>query len=126
MERQKMKWEYKVHMVDNDGDDADTFSIDYLNDFGIKAIADHVRPLAGRLVEGMAQAGLMVMTPSDSKQHAANAAFEWTDTELFVRRAQAEGIILWGDNGRIRATAHLFTTEADIDRFLEQLPGYIA
>ena len=101
-------------------------SIDYLNDFGIKAIADHVRPLAGRLVEGMAQAGLMVMTPSDSKQHAANAAFEWTDTELFVRRAQAEGIILWGDNGRIRATAHLFTTEADIDRFLEQLPGYIA
>ena len=34
MERQKMKWEYKVHMVDNDGDGADTFSIDYLNELG--------------------------------------------------------------------------------------------
>lgn len=29
-----MKWEYKVHVVDNDGDGADTFSIDYLNELG--------------------------------------------------------------------------------------------
>jgi hypothetical protein len=28
------KWEYKVHVVDNDGDGADTFSIDYLNELG--------------------------------------------------------------------------------------------
>ena len=28
------KWEYKVHVVDNDGDGADTFSIDVLNEFG--------------------------------------------------------------------------------------------
>ena len=28
------KWEYMVHVVDNDGDGADTFSIDYLNELG--------------------------------------------------------------------------------------------
>ena len=28
------KWEYKVHVVDNDGDGADTFSIDLLNGLG--------------------------------------------------------------------------------------------
>ena len=34
MEHQRMKWEYKVHLVDNDGDGASTFSIDYLNELG--------------------------------------------------------------------------------------------
>ena len=29
-----IQWEYKVHVVDNDGDGADTFSIDYLNELG--------------------------------------------------------------------------------------------
>ena len=30
------KWEYKVHVVDNDGDGADTFSIDFLNVLGVQ------------------------------------------------------------------------------------------
>lgn len=29
-----MKWEYKEHVIDNDGDGFDTFSIDYLNELG--------------------------------------------------------------------------------------------
>lgn len=29
-----MKWEYKEHVIDNDGDGYDTFSIDYLNELG--------------------------------------------------------------------------------------------
>ena len=29
-----IKWEYKVHVVDNDGDGADKFSIDVLNELG--------------------------------------------------------------------------------------------
>ena len=29
-----VKWEYKVHVVDNDGDGADEFSIDFLNELG--------------------------------------------------------------------------------------------
>ena len=31
-----IKWEYKVHVVDNDGDGADTFSIDFLNELGVQ------------------------------------------------------------------------------------------
>jgi hypothetical protein len=29
-----MKWEYKEHVIDNDGDGADKFSIEYLNELG--------------------------------------------------------------------------------------------
>jgi len=101
-------------------------SIDYLNGFGIDAIADHVLPLSRRLVDGMKAAGLDVMTPDDSGQRAANAAFHHPDTEKFVRKAQKDGVLVWGDNDRIRASAHLFTTEADVDRFLDRLPHYLA
>ena len=29
-----MRWEYKIHIVDNDGDGFNRFSIDALNEFG--------------------------------------------------------------------------------------------
>jgi selenocysteine lyase/cysteine desulfurase len=100
-------------------------SIDYLNGYGIEAIADHVLPLSQRLVDGMTAAGLNVMTPADPRQRAANAAFHYPDTESFVRKAQQDGVLVWGDNDRIRVSAHLFTTEADVDRFLDRLPNYL-
>ena len=100
-------------------------SLDYLDSFGIEAIATHVCRLSGRMVEAMRGVGLDVMTPADPAQRAANAAFNWPDTGAFMERAARDGILVWGDNGRIRASAHLFTTEADIDRFSDGLPRYI-
>ena len=100
-------------------------SLDYLDSFGIDAIAAHVRWMSGRMVEAMLAAGLEVMTPADPTQRAANAAFKWRDTSNFLDRAARDGVLVWGDNGRIRASAHLFTTEADIDRFSDGLPDYI-
>jgi selenocysteine lyase/cysteine desulfurase len=43
-----------------------------------------------------------------------------------VRKAEEDGILIWGDNGRIRASAHLFTTSEDIEVFLDRLPEYLA
>ena len=100
-------------------------SIDYLNQFGVDAIASRVRPLTQRLVGGMTDLGLPVMTPVDPAQQAANAAFHHLDTGRFVRRAREDGILVWGDNNRIRASVHLFTTDADVDLFLERLPNYL-
>ena len=42
-----MKWEYKIHVVDNDGDGADTFSLDYLNELGAAMIYPNVRGSSG-------------------------------------------------------------------------------
>ncbi len=97
-------------------------SLTYLESFGIDAIAAHARAQAARLVAGMTALGLEVMTPGDPAQHAANAAFVHPDPEGLTRRAAAENILVWGDNGRIRASAHLFTTEEDVDILLDRLP----
>jgi len=101
-------------------------SLDYLDSYGIDAIAAHLRRLSGRLVEGMTTLGLEVMTPAEPESRAGNAAFARSDTRSFMDKASADGILVWGDNGRIRASAHLFTTREDIEFFLDRLPGYLA
>ena len=100
-------------------------SLDYLESFGIEAIADHTRALATKMIAGMDALGLDVMTPPTASGHAGNAAFAQADSERVVRRAAAENILLWGDNGRVRASAHLFTTEDDVEKFLDRLPVFL-
>lgn len=97
-------------------------SLDYLDSFGIDAIAAHVRGLSGRMIDAMTRAGLEVMTPSEAHRRAGNAAFVHADPATLTRRAAAEGILVWGDNGRVRASAHLFTTAQDVARLAECLP----
>jgi cysteine desulfurase / selenocysteine lyase len=101
-------------------------SLDYLDQYGIDAIAGHVRQLSGRLVAGMAALGLDVMTPAETAGRAANAAFAHSQTGAIMRQAARDGVLIWGDNGRIRTSAHLFTTADDVDTFLDRLPGYLA
>ena len=101
-------------------------SLLYLESFGIEAIAAHAQALSGRLVQGMAALGLEVMTPATRQERAGNAAFRCADPEAVVRKAAAEDILVWGDNGRVRASAHLFTTTQDVETFLARLPAWLS
>lgn len=58
-----VKWEYKVHVVDNDGDEAETFSIDRLNEFGEQGWELlHVNKLQGAVAEDAALNGMLDRT----------------------------------------------------------------
>ncbi len=100
-------------------------SLDYLASYGIDAIASHARSLSQRLVDGFTSMDLDILSPTNPEQRAGNAAFHCRDPETIVRQAAADGILVWGDNNRIRASAHLFTTQSDVDLFLERLPSYL-
>jgi selenocysteine lyase/cysteine desulfurase len=100
-------------------------SLDYLDSFGIEAIAPRLRALSGRLLDGMAALGLEVMTPAEPARRGASAAFADPDADAIMRRAAADDVLVWGDNGRIRASAHLFTTDEDVAVFLDRLPAYL-
>ena len=101
-------------------------SLAYLERFGIEAIAAHTRALSGRMVAGMHDLGLDVMTPSSASERAGNAAFAWPDCERVVRKAAEENVFVSGDNARVRASAHLFTTAEDVEIFLRRLPAFLA
>jgi len=100
-------------------------SLAYLESFGIEAIAAHNRALAERLIAGLADLGLEVMTPAGPERHAGNVCFRCADPEDVMRRAAEEAILVWADNGRVRVSAHLFTSEADVGTFLERLPHFL-
>ena len=58
-----MKWEYKIHVVDNDGDGADTFSLDYLNELGEEGWElVHVNKLQDVASEDAAVDGTLIRT----------------------------------------------------------------
>jgi len=101
-------------------------SLAYLESFGIEAIAAHNRKLAERLIAGLADLGLEVMTPAGAERHAGNVCFRCADPEAVMRRAAQENILIWSDNGRVRVSVHLFTTEEDVETFLERLPKFLA
>jgi len=96
-------------------------SLDYLDRYGVDAIASHALELTAGLIDGMHAAGLDVITPAERGNHGASAAF-LCDDESFVSRAAERGIYLWGDNGRVRASAHLFNSASEISEFNNQLP----
>lgn len=100
-------------------------SLAYLDRFGIAAIEAHVRRMCLRMLAGFAALGLEAMTPARPGEQAGNAAFVCADPADLVARAEADGILVWGDNRRIRASAHLFTTADDIEALLDRLPGYL-
>jgi selenocysteine lyase/cysteine desulfurase len=100
-------------------------SLAYIESFGIDAVAAHVRRLAARLIDGLVEMGLEVMTPAGLENHAGNVCFRCPDPEDVMQRAAEEGILVWADYGRIRLSVHLFTTSEDIERFLERLPKHL-
>ena len=100
-------------------------SLEYLSSFGMNAVNVHAQSLCRQWIAGMEANGLKVMTPSAPGEQAGNAAFVCEDPKAFVAKAEADGIYVWGDNGRVRVSAHLFTTREDVDIFLENLPRYL-
>jgi len=92
-------------------------SLDYLLGFGIAAIAAHATGLASRLHDEMTRLGLDVLTPDDPAQRATSVSFALDDPAGVAQAAREAGISLWSGNGRLRATAHLFNTDRDIERY---------
>ena len=100
-------------------------SLLYLEKYGAESVCKHARAAVLRLTEGFSANKLDVMTPMDAGEFAGNAAFACSNPKEIVTKAEADKVYIWGDNNRIRVSAHLFTTHADIDYFLERLPTYL-
>ena len=100
-------------------------SLAYLEQFNRQEIYNHVRAGTERLINGFEKNSLDIMTPRDSQEIAGNATFLYPNPRTLVDKAAKENIYVWGDNGRIRVSTHIFTTDDDIDYFLDRLPSYL-
>lgn len=92
--------------------------IDTILDLGIERVEAHSLALAGEAITGLTALGLDVITPKDPARHAGNVAFLHPAGEGFSRRLADHGVLVWGGDGRVRASFHVLNSRADVTRLL--------
>lgn len=103
-------------------------AVDEILAIGIDRVEEHAVTLAQRARAGLSALGLRVVTPADPAAHAGNVSFLWPGGEELARKLAARGVLLWGGDGRARASFHVMNDSGDVDRLLSaietELPAY--
>ena len=101
----------------------------YLSRFPAAQLAAHSVQLTGLVLAGFARLGLEVTTPKQPEQRAGNATCvvpAGVDSGALAARLAEEGVLVWGGDGRLRVSCHLYNDEADVERLLAVLPAALA
>lgn len=94
---------------------------DLLLSVGIERIERHLLELGGELIEGMKRIGYEPMTPEKPELRAGNLSFVCADGEAISERLLQLGTYVWGGDGRLRASVHLYNNSDDAARLVGQL-----
>ena len=100
-------------------------ALNYLEAVGIERIEQHVLALGGKLWHALHDRGLTLLTPEDPARRGPNICFAWPEPAALVHALAARGVLVWGGDGRIRISFHLYNDEADIERLLAALDAVL-
>ena len=89
---------------------------------GQERIWEHVRRLTRRLMQGISEAGLPLLTPADDDKRASIVAFQASDAADFCRRLAEQGILA-GQYlpGQIRLDIAAYHEMEDVERTLQAI-----
>lgn len=93
--------------------------IDYLVAIGIERIDQTLSPLVSRLRVGLSDCGMHLLTPLDPRFASGIVSFAHDQPELLAAKLAAQGVMVWGGDGRIRISVHLYNHLDDIERCLD-------
>jgi selenocysteine lyase/cysteine desulfurase len=102
-------------------------SVEMLNALGIGMIAQRVRELTDRLIQGLSSKGYTIVSPRDKWQWSGIVSFTAKNPDeherIFqtLRREHRTEIAL--REARLRVSPHFYNTEQQIDRLVEHLPA---
>lgn len=83
----------------------------------------HVESLVARLIEGLLTLGVTPLTPLRPSARAGIVAISDDACERRAQLLREHDVVVWGRDGRLRASLHLYNNDADVDRLLEVLPS---
>jgi len=93
--------------------------IDTILELGIDRVQNHALTLAGESRAALVELGLDVITPEAIDRRAGSIAFLHPDGEGFGRRLAEKGVLVWGGDGRVRASFHVMNSRDDVHLFTE-------
>ena len=101
----------------------------YLSRFPAAQLEAHSVRLTGLVLAGFARLGLEITTPQQPERRAGNATCvvpAGINSGALAARLAEEGVLVWGGDGRLRVSCHLYNDEADVERLLAVLPAALA
>lgn len=99
---------------------------DAISGLGIANVEAHALALGESAIRGLESLGLDVLTPTAAGQRAGNVAFAHPDGEAMSRRLAEENILVWGGDGRVRASFHVMNGSDDVQRMIDAVAADIA
>lgn len=97
------------------------FTSKLLLQIGPQNIQNHVIALGELMIEGLKSLDYEIMTPTDSARRAGNISVVCADGERVAEELLRHQIYVWGGDGRIRASLHLFNDAADVEMYIHHL-----
>jgi cysteine desulfurase / selenocysteine lyase len=88
---------------------------------GVANIDNALKPLVAQLRAGLAEQGRTLLTPAGPEFASGIVSFADEAPEETMARLAEKGVIVWGGDGRVRVSLHLYNDDGDVARCLEAL-----
>ncbi len=88
---------------------------------GVERIDHELRPLVAALRDGLAGQGWELLTPAEERFASGIVSFQHPRPQQLAAQLASEGVIVWGGDGRIRVSVHLYSEEEDVARCLSAI-----
>lgn len=85
-----------------------------------------VDELSRNLRARLAALGLPLLTPEGDAFTSGIVSFAHADGERVMRGLGERGVVVWGGDGRVRASVHYYNDESDVERLVAALPRVLA
>ena len=117
---------HEIGLADLPGIAAARRGLDIILEAGIPAIEHHVLDLTDRMIDGLAEREIEILTPASRADRAGVVAFHFAGAVPLCRYLRKLGVDVWGypEDDRVRADPHLYNTSGDVERLLAGIDAY--
>jgi selenocysteine lyase/cysteine desulfurase len=99
--------------------------IECLLSVGVEHLHQELGPVMARLRQGLEDLGLPLLTPAQPEYASGIVSFAHADAKHVAAALERENVIVWGGDGRVRLSAHLYNDHEDASRCLAALKAVL-
>ncbi len=96
-------------------------ALEVLLSIGIDRIEHHARSLSEQVSVGLEHLGFSVITLQRHAARSGNTCFRSEDAEGIQNQLAEQGVLCWGEFGRVRISTHVYNGSSDVTFFLKAL-----